>query len=92
MSDENGGTITVDPNPTTQGGRVTICYTFFGANPEVILSVQFDLEGGGLTGQSIVLTPFKRCVTLVVPNTASGGLVQDMTGTADDVAITVTPP
>jgi hypothetical protein len=39
-----------------------------------------------------VLTPFKRCVTLVVPNTASGGLVQDMTGTADDVAITVTPP
>ena len=87
MSDENGGTITVDPNPTTQGGRVTICY--YGSGPEIVLSVQFDLEGGGLTGQSIVLTPFQRCVTLIVPDTASGGLVQDMTGTADDVAITV---
>jgi hypothetical protein len=92
MSDENGGTITVDPNPTTQGGRVTICYGGFGGNSEIILSVQFDLEGGGLTGQSVVLTPFQNCVTLVVPDNASGGLVQDTTGTADDVAITVTPP
>lgn len=83
-------TITVSPNPAKAGKSIQVCRTFNTTPPtSATIRVTWDLPNGQTEVVDITVTADNPCGTTTVPTNARGGVAEDLSGDASDVAIAV---
>lgn len=73
--------ITVTPDPPVAGQSATICYDFSKLeNPPASITLSLTWSPSSVTGPTTVtVTPTQHCVTITVPDDATGLTVDDPT-------------
>lgn len=82
--------ITATPDPVTAGKTLKVCYEFAPGQQSVNLTIHYSTPNGDVL-VGITLTPTDPCYDRDVPSNATGVLVTDDSGAAEDVAVTVVP-
>jgi hypothetical protein len=81
--------ISLQPDPPTQGRKVTICYEFSGSGiSSTTLRVTFTGASGSTNYEVSASSP---CVTIDVPDTATAITVEDLNGDSPDKWAPVRP-